>query len=93
MLQVQYIRENKEEVISRLAVKNFDASEIIEKVIDLDNDRRRTQNELDSLLNEANTLAKQVGELYKQGKKSEADELKNKSGALKESGFRWCLVS
>ncbi len=85
MLQLNYIRENKEEVIARLAIKNFDAKQIIESVIELDNDRRRTQNELDSLLNESNTLAKQVGDLYKQGKKAEADDLKNKSGALKES--------
>ena len=85
MLQLHYIRENKDEVIARLAIKNFDAKEIIEKVIDLDNDRRRTQNELDALLNEANTLAKQVGDLYKQGKKAEGDELKNRSGALKEN--------
>ncbi|MBL0049754.1 MAG: serine--tRNA ligase [Bacteroidetes bacterium] len=85
MLQLNHIRDNKEEVIQRLAIKNFDAKEIIEKVFELDNDRRRTQNELDSLLNESNTLAKQVGDLYKQGKKAEADDLKNKSGALKES--------
>ncbi|MBK9479047.1 MAG: serine--tRNA ligase [Bacteroidetes bacterium] len=85
MLQLNYIRENKEEVINRLSVKNFDAKESIEKVLELDNDRRRTQNELDALLNEANTLAKQVGELYKSGKKAEGDDLKNKSGALKES--------
>ncbi len=85
MLQLNYIRDNKEEVIARLSIKNFDAKEIIEKVIELDNDRRRTQNELDSLLNEANTLAKQVGDFYKQGKKAEGDDLKNKSAALKES--------
>lgn len=85
MLQLNHIRDNKEEVIQRLAIKNFDAKQIIEKVLELDNDRRRTQNELDSLLNESNTLAKQVGDLYKQGKKAEADDLKNKSGALKES--------
>jgi seryl-tRNA synthetase len=85
MLQVNYIRENKEEAIQRLAIKNFEAKEIIEKVLELDNDRRRTQNELDSLLNEGNILAKQVGDLYKQGKKAEADDLKNKSAALKES--------
>lgn len=85
MLQLQYIREKKDEAISRLAIKNFDAKPIIEQVLELDNDRRRTQNELDSLLNEANTIAKQVGDLYKQGKKEEADELKNKSAAVKES--------
>jgi seryl-tRNA synthetase len=85
MLQLQYIRENKEEAIERLAIKNFDAKSIIEQVLELDNDRRRTQNELDALLNEANVIAKQVGDFYKQGKKAEGDELKNKSTALKES--------
>jgi seryl-tRNA synthetase len=85
MLQLTYIREKKDEAIERLAIKNFDAKPILEQVLELDNDRRRTQNELDSLLNEANVLAKQVGDLYKQGKKAEADELKNKSAAIKES--------
>ncbi len=85
MLQLTYIRENKDEAIARLAIKNFDAKPILEQVLELDNDRRKTQNELDSLLNEANTIAKQVGDLYKQGKKAEADDLKNKSAAVKES--------
>jgi seryl-tRNA synthetase len=85
MLQLNYIREKKEEAIERLSIKNFDAKPFLEKVLDLDNDRRKTQNELDAILNEANTLAKQVGELYKSGKKAEGDDLKNKSTALKES--------
>ena len=84
MLQLNYIRENKDEAIARLAIKNFDAKAILEQLLELDSDRRRTQNELDSILNEANTLAKQVGDLFKQGKKAEADDLKNKSTALKE---------
>lgn len=85
MLQLNYIREKKEEAIERLQIKNFDAKAILDKVLELDNDRRKTQNELDALLNEANVLAKQVGELYKAGKKTEGDDLKNKSTALKES--------
>lgn len=85
MLQLSYIREKKDEAIERLAIKNFDAKPILEQVLELDNDRRRTQNELDTLLNEANVIAKQVGDLYKQGKREEADELKNKSAAIKES--------
>ena len=85
MLQLNYIREHKDEAIARLAIKNFDAKPVLDQVLELDNDRRRTQNELDSLLNEANILAKQVGDLYKQGKKAEGDDLKNKSAALKES--------
>jgi seryl-tRNA synthetase len=85
MLQLTYIREKKDEAIARLAIKNFDAKPILEQVLELDNDRRKTQNELDTLLNEANMIAKQVGELFKQGKKAEADDLKNKSAAVKES--------
>ncbi|HEX8517503.1 MAG TPA: serine--tRNA ligase [Bacteroidia bacterium] len=85
MLQLNYIREKKDEAISRLAIKNFDARPILEQVIELDNDRRKTQNELDAILAEANTLAKQVGELYKTGRKAEGDELKNKSTSLKEN--------
>ena len=88
MLQLNYIRENKEEAIERLAIKNFDAKVIVEKILDLDNDRRRTQNELDSLLNEANILAKQVGELFSKGKKAEAEELKTKSVSLKEKSSK-----
>jgi seryl-tRNA synthetase len=85
MLQLNYIRDNKDEVITRLAVKNFDAKELVEKIISLDSGRRKTQTELDALLAEANQLAKQIGTLMKEGKKEEAGEIKNKSALLKES--------
>ncbi len=84
MLQLQTIRENKDEVIRRLAKKHFQG-EVIEQVTTIDADRRRTQAELDAIKAEANTLARQVGELMKSGKKAEADDIKNKSAALKES--------
>jgi seryl-tRNA synthetase len=84
MLQLNYIREKKDEAIERLKIKNFDAKPILDQVLELDNERRKTQNELDAILAEANNLAKQVGELYKTGKKAEGDELKNKSTSLKE---------
>lgn len=85
MLQLNYIRENKEEVIARLAVKNFDAKEQVERILSLDNDRKKIQGESDALNAEANALAKQIGDLFKSGKQAEANDLKNKSGALKES--------
>ncbi len=85
MLQLNFIRENKEEVITRLAIKNLEARQSIEQILEMDLNRRKVQNELDSLLNEANILAKQIGELMKSGKKAEAEDLKNKSTALKES--------
>jgi seryl-tRNA synthetase len=85
MLQLNYIRDNKDDVIARLAVKNLDGKEAVEKILALDSGRRKTQSELDALLAEANQLARQVGTLMKEGKKAEADEVKNKSAALKES--------
>ncbi len=85
MLQLSVLRENPEEMIERLAVKNFDANELMPAILKLDEDSRKVQNEHDSLLHQQNTLAKEVGELYKKGMKAEADDLKNKSAALKLS--------
>lgn len=85
MLQVPFIRENKEDVIKRLAVRNIDASQMIEDVISLDEDRRHTQTLLDNALAESNTLSKEIGNLYKSGKASEANVLKEKTIELKET--------
>ncbi len=84
MLQLQFIRENKELVIERLAVKNMNATEAINEVISLDEKRRKTQNELDAVLNQSNLLAKQIGDLFKSGNAAEANELKTNSAGLKE---------
>lgn len=84
MLQINTIRENKVEVIARLAVKNFPAKELIDKVLEIDSQRRSSQSELDNLLAAQNNIAKQVGDLFKSGKQAEANDLKNKSAALKE---------
>ncbi len=84
MLQLNIIRDNKDEIIRRLTKKNFKV-EIIDQVISIDADRRKTQAELDAIKAEGNIISKQVGELMKAGKKAEADDLKNKSIALKES--------
>ncbi|MFN9596043.1 MAG: serine--tRNA ligase [Bacteroidota bacterium] len=84
MLTINTIRENTEEVIKRLSVKNFDAANTIGQVLEIDGNRRTTQAELDNLLAAQNNLAKQVGDLFKSGKQAEANDLKNKSVALKE---------
>jgi len=84
MLQVSYIRENREKVLERLAVKNFKQPELVDEVIQLDNDRRQTQNRLDSVSAEANSAAKQIGDLMRAGKKDEAESIKAKTGTWKE---------
>ncbi|MFN8154528.1 MAG: serine--tRNA ligase [Bacteroidia bacterium] len=84
MIQLAYIRENKDDVIARLAVKNIDAKDTIDDIIRLDADKRKHQTELETLLAEQNTLAKQIGEMMKSGKKAEAEDLRNRSTAIKE---------
>ena len=84
MLQVHFIRENKEEVVSRLAKKNFDAAAIVNLVVELDEKRRATQVELDNLLAESNKLSKDIGELMKNGEKAKAEILKEKTAQIKE---------
>ena len=84
MLQVAYIRAHKEEVIQRLAIKNFDAKDIIEELISLDEKRRNTQSENDAILAESNKLSKEIGLLYKSGNIQEANVKKAETADLKE---------
>jgi seryl-tRNA synthetase len=86
MLQLTYIRDNKEDVLKRLAVKNFkDAETIINNIIDLDNQRKAAQKQADDTKAEANALARQIGDLMKSGKKEEAEVLKAKTAELKNT--------
>jgi seryl-tRNA synthetase len=85
MLQVNYIREHKEEVLKGLAVKNFKQPELVEEILKLDEQRRQTQTQLDSLLAEGNAAAKQIGELMRQGKKDEAETIKTQSSNNKDA--------
>jgi len=84
MLQVNYIRDNREQVLARLAVKNFKQPELVDEIIKLDEQRRQSQNRLDNVSAEANAAAKQIGELMRNGKKDEAEALKGKTSAWKE---------
>lgn len=85
MLQVAYIRENKEKVLAGLAKRNKDFSAQIDEILTLDEKRRKTQNELDNLNAEANKIAKEIGDLFKAGKKDEADGLKARTATIKEN--------
>jgi seryl-tRNA synthetase len=84
MLQIGFIRENKDEVIRRLAIKNFKAEEIVTQIIGLDEKRRETQKTLEDGLAEANLSAKEIGALYQKGLASEANALKEKTAKIKE---------
>nr|WP_294898286.1 serine--tRNA ligase [uncultured Pedobacter sp.] len=84
MLQVSYIRENKEEVLERLAVKNFNQPELVDQIIHLDDQRKSTQAQADELLAKGNAAAKQIGELMRNGKKEEAEAIKAETSKSKE---------
>lgn len=84
MLTINYLREKPAEVIERLKNKNFDASKLVQQVLDIDQERRSNQQELDSILAESNSLSKEIGILFKNGKAAEATEAKAKTGELKE---------
>src|ERR1700761_3236416 len=84
MLQVSYIRDNREQVLERLAVKNFKQLQLVDEIIQLDDKRRQTQTRMDSVSAEANAAAKQIGDLMRAGKKDDAGGLKAKTGTWKE---------
>ncbi|NGY36612.1 serine--tRNA ligase [Flavobacterium sp. XN-5] len=84
MLQIAFIRENQEKVIQALAKRNVDAKSIVEEVIKLDEQRRATKVELEGILSESNKLSKDIGELMKNGEKSKAAILKEKTVLNKE---------
>ncbi|KGE15649.1 serine--tRNA ligase [Sphingobacterium deserti] len=84
MLQINYIRENRDAVIERLAVKNFKEVDLVDALIQLDESRRKIQNESDAIAAEANAAAKQIGDFMRQGKKEEAEAVKSQSSGYKE---------
>lgn len=84
MLQVSYIRENREEVLNRLSVKNFKQPELVDQIIQLDDDRRQTQTLLDSVSAEANAASKKIGDLMREGLKQEAEVIKAETNSFKE---------
>ena len=84
MLQTRKIRENKAEYIKLLKVKNFDANNIFNLLIDLDDQRKEAQIKCDELLNKSNNLSSQIGKLYKTGDTNKVTSLKKESIIIKD---------
>ncbi|MCU0460914.1 MAG: serine--tRNA ligase [Bacteroidales bacterium] len=84
MLTISLIREKKDFISERLKVKNFDAKEILDKIISLDTERRDIQTRADQMQGEMNRISKEIGSLMKEGKKNEAEAAKEKTYKLKE---------
>lgn len=86
MLQISFLRENKEDVIARLAKRNrLDVREKIEQIMQLDDSRRITQQQIDVFLSRANEIAREVGNLFKSGRVAEANDLKEENSRIKDN--------
>ena len=83
MLALHFIRENKEAILKGLEKRNFKQPELINKIIELDQDRRIQQSTLDQQLASANKLAKEIGDLFKSGEIAKANILKEETLSLK----------
>ena len=84
MLTLKYIQENRQEVIDRLKIKNFDATTIVESIQKKDDDRKKTQKEQDDILSQINSISKEIGILFKSGKAEEANKAKGQTASLKD---------
>jgi seryl-tRNA synthetase len=85
MLQIQFIRDNKDLVIERLKKRNLDATELVNQALEVDQKRKNTQKQLDEQLAEANSIAKEIGALFKAGNIEEANAKKARTAELKEA--------
>ncbi|MBR49759.1 MAG: serine--tRNA ligase [Chloroflexi bacterium] len=83
MLHIPIIRKNKKDIIELLKIRNFDASSLIDTLLEQDDSRKQTQKELDELLAKSNQLSRQIGELYKSGEVEKANQLKTTSAEIK----------
>ncbi|MDA3891939.1 MAG: serine--tRNA ligase [Salinivirgaceae bacterium] len=84
MLSLKFIQENKQDVIEKLKIKNFDASQIVESILQKDEERKKTQKEQDDILAHINSVSREIGDLFKSGKADEANQAKEKSTSLKQ---------
>ena len=83
MLEVNYLRKNKEIAIQSLTKRNFDAVSIINEIISLDDERKKNQKKIDDLLSNSNQINKEIGQFYKKGEVENAEDLKIKSINIK----------
>jgi seryl-tRNA synthetase len=84
MLNINLLREQSSTVIDRLKVKNFDATAIVNRVLDLDRRRRELQAESDAIQAELNSLSREIGSMMKEGRKEEAEAAKKGISTMKE---------
>jgi len=83
MLTVQFIRENREKVLELLKIKNFQTSSVIDKILEIDAERRSLQTRTNELQSEVNNANKEIGILFKSGETEKANRIREQSAAMK----------
>ncbi|MDD2411324.1 MAG: serine--tRNA ligase [Bacteroidales bacterium] len=84
MLQINLLRQQPDFVINRLKIKNFDATDLVSKILEIDTNRRNVQRQADDAQAELNKLAKEIGQLFKEGNAEKANLLKEETTKIKE---------
>jgi len=85
MLSLNYLRENAPEAIEKLKIKNFEAKDLVNELLEIDKERRELQTQLDNSLSELNNLSKKIGQLFKSGKQEEALQKKEQASELSDA--------
>ena len=85
MLQVAFIRNNKEEVKERLTVKNFAEVDLVDEILSMDEERKKLQQEFDNTQAKVNSTSKEIGQLMAKGQKEDAENKKQDVATLKSS--------
>ena len=87
MLELRILRNEKERVINGLKKRNLpdEAIALVDEIIRIDDTRKKSQSEMDSILAQINQISREVGELMKSGKREDAEALKSRVAQLKES--------
>src|SRR5690554_3696118 len=84
MIQIQRIRQNKEEVIQGLSKRNLDVRDQIEELLSIDEEKRKLQQRKEEASAKINQISKEIGKFMAQGKKEEAERIKTEVSDLKE---------
>jgi seryl-tRNA synthetase len=85
MLTLNFIRENTSLLIERQSKRGIDVSGLVKQIIELDDQRKAIQGEQNAAQAEINVLSKKIGQLFKEGKKEEAEQVRSRTGKLKDS--------
>ena len=84
MLTLQALRHDRDAIQSALAKRGLDAAPLLDRILDLDLQRRTTQKEVDDLKAQQNAASREIGDLFKSGQKAEAEARRDEVGELKE---------